>query len=129
MTTLAGATFPIEYARGVVDGRGFLGWATTLGAALAASPGQLQMAMQDVGLDTVATLWLDNSLNTTQALRVQFVGTGQILSVPAKWQGFYPVLCTPGFINITWQYSAALTSPAPAIFLNKESIPLSWIGS
>jgi len=123
---------PIEYARGASNGIGYK--AAKLDLTLTANTIQtFQEDLTDIGLDVIATVWVDNfgdfnvaPPGNTGHLRVRFNGVGFVLNVAPGMQGFFPVLCTPGRLNI--DVVSDKTQNNRIIFLNKEGLPLSWAG-
>jgi hypothetical protein len=120
------AAIPFEYARGQVDNEGAKLYPVTFDFTGAGGVAQtLMTSMRERGLNTVTSLWIDNSLNSS-FFTLTINGTGQIISVAARLQGLYPAFFTPNMINVV--ALTAGTVKVPVFFINKAIDTLSWLG-
>lgn len=130
---LKGATFPIEYARGAKGGQGFLAFPYVFDFSSGGSNGaeiDLSIAFQDIGLDTIASAFIDcSSIATGKSFTMKFAGTNQIVSLGGGQQMYAAVLSLPKLLNVKANCTVTATSTAPVIpviFLNKEMLTQVW---
>lgn len=76
-------------------------------------------------VEYVQTLWVDNSINTA-TLSILVKGTGQVIKVAPKTQGYYSVLSAQEF------KATISTTPAASLlvtlgFINVEIEPSYWV--
>jgi hypothetical protein len=117
-------SMPFEFGRGQKNIEG-----AKLYPMVFNSNGVAQTVLQsfrDLGLNTLATVWIDNSANPFP-FSITFNGTGQQIVAAPVSQGFYPVLCTPQMLNIT-VFSKG-TVNVPVFFINKEILTDTWFAA
>lgn len=86
--------------------------------------GDLTLEMSSGTIGFVQSVWIDNSKNT-KALSIVFPGTGQILTVKANTQGYYPIIPFQG--SFSWSAtSIGAAVVVPVIFTNVQFEASQW---
>lgn len=75
-------------------------------------------------IDSVQTLYIDNSATGNSAITVTMQGTNQKIIVKANTQGYYPVLAGT-VLQFTFE-STASTAIIPVYMLNVPIAPFQW---